>query len=231
MFKYETHMHTFPVSRCGKASIRESLEFYKSRGYDGVFVTNHFLDGNINIDKSLPYREKIEFFCSDYEEGVRIAPEIGIKVFFGVEMGYHGSDFLVYGLDKAWYLEHPEIMEMGKSTELPFLRENGAFVAHAHPFREANYIDHIRLFPRCVDAVEVINASRTELENRMANIYADNYELLKIAGSDNHRAGLATALAGVEFETPINDERDFIRLIREGKGKIFHEELPEPAAN
>ena len=52
MYKYETHLHTYPVSGCAKAGVRESLEFYKSLGYDGVFITNHFLDGNVNLDHS-----------------------------------------------------------------------------------------------------------------------------------------------------------------------------------
>ena len=50
-FLYETHLHTLPVSRCGHYSVRENLEFYKSLGYEGVFITNHFIDGNINIEK------------------------------------------------------------------------------------------------------------------------------------------------------------------------------------
>ena len=33
MYKYETHLHTFPVSRCSKSSVRESLEYYKELGY------------------------------------------------------------------------------------------------------------------------------------------------------------------------------------------------------
>ena len=41
MLKYETHLHTSPVSKCAKASVRESLEFYKKAGYAGVFITNH----------------------------------------------------------------------------------------------------------------------------------------------------------------------------------------------
>ena len=59
VYKYETHLHTSPVSKCAKATPRESLEFYKSAGYDGVFVTNHFLDGNIGISADAPYEEKI----------------------------------------------------------------------------------------------------------------------------------------------------------------------------
>lgn len=221
MFRYETHMHTWPVSRCSKVGVREALEFYKALGYDGVFITNHFIDGTINIDPSKSYEEKINFYFSDYEEGLKIGKEIGIKVFCAEEMSYKGTDFLVYGIDKNWYLEHPEFENMKKSAQLPFLMENGALVIHAHPFREAAYIDHIRLFPRCVHGVEVINANRTEFENKMAESYAEAYGLLKTAGSDNHRGGAQMALAGLEFEMPINSVSDFINAVKEGKGKIF----------
>jgi len=47
MYKYETHLHTSPVSRCASADVETTLEYYKSLGYDGVFITNHFLDGNL----------------------------------------------------------------------------------------------------------------------------------------------------------------------------------------
>ena len=221
MYKYETHLHTFPVSRCGKATVRESLEFYKRLGYDGVFITNHFIDGNINIDKDVPYEEKIEFYFSDYEDGVKIGKEIGIKVFCGQELSYKGTDFLVYGLDKEWYLSHPEIVNMKKSEELTFMAQNGALIIQAHPFREASYIDHIRLFPRCVEGVETKNAHRTEQENNMANIYADCYGLLKIAGSDNHCAGAQEKLAGVCCEQQIETAKDFIEKVRGEKTKIF----------
>ena len=140
-YKYDTHVHTFPVSRCGRAGVRETLEFYKSKDYDGIFITNHFLDGNLNMDPSEPYEKRIEFYFSDYEEALRIGKEIGLKVFLGVEISYKGTDFLIYGLDKQWYLNHPEIMEMEKSEELPFMMNEGALVIHAHPYREAHYIE------------------------------------------------------------------------------------------
>ena len=43
MFLYETHCHTAPVSKCGKASAEDTVRFYKKMGYDGVFITNHYL--------------------------------------------------------------------------------------------------------------------------------------------------------------------------------------------
>lgn len=221
MYRYETHLHTYPVSRCAKRTVRENLEYYKGLGYDGVFVTNHFLDGNINIERDRPFAEKLDFYCSDYEQAKLLSEEIGIRVFFGVEMSYKGTDFLVYGLDKAWYAAHPEIIGMERSAILSLLKENGALVVQAHPYREANYIDHIRLFPRHVHGIEIVNASRPDFENDMAAYYAQSYGLIPFAGSDNHRAEGQTHLAGVQFETPIRDEADFVARVLAREAEIF----------
>lgn len=221
MYRYETHLHTYPVSKCARFSVRENLEFYKSIGFDGVFITNHFIDGNINADRCLPYEELINFYCSDYEEALKLSEEIGIKVFFGVELSHGGTDFLVYGLDKEWYLSHPEIRDMKKSEELKLFMESGALVIQAHPYREAAYIDHIRLFPRCVHGAEIVNACRTEFENTLAKQYADNYGLIYFAGSDNHVASNRPILAGMESTTPIESESDFVKRVLSGEMKPF----------
>lgn len=224
-YLYETHLHTYPVSKCAKVGVRETLEFYKSRGYAGVFITNHFIDGNLNAEATWSYEERINFFFSDYEEGVKIGEEIGLQVFCGEELSYKGTDFLVYGLDKQWYLEHPQIMEMKKSAELPYLIENGALVIQAHPFREAKYIDHIRLFPRAVHGVEVMNACRTDFENAMAEQYAQNYHLLPFAGTDNHLGANVKKLAGLRFETPLRGDLDFVDRVKNGEMEIFSVDL------
>ena len=218
MHRYETHLHTAPVSRCARASVEESLEFYKNLGYDGVFITNHFLDGNLNYDRQKPYAERIEFYFSDYEKALEFGQIIGIKVFLGVELSYKGADFLVFGLDKAWYLNHPEIMEMTKSQELALMRECGALIIQAHPFRD---IDHIQLFPRYIHGVEIINASRKPEENEMAKIFAEHYGLLTFAGSDNHTGSDRSVLAGVCTDEPVENVEDFIAKVKNHQTGIF----------
>ena len=213
MYRYETHLHTSPVSACARATVRENLAFYAALGYEGVFITNHFLDGNVAVDPSLPYRERLDFYFSDYHEALRLSGEYGLKVFLGVEITYGGTDFLIYGLDEAWYYAHPQIMDMPKSQELPYLMAEGALVVHAHPYREAGYIDHIRLYPRCVQAVEVYNAWRKPLENHMAALYAEGYDLPPTAGTDNHSAERTPALGGMASDTPLIDERDYARRV------------------
>ena len=112
-------------------------------------------------------------------------------------------------------------MNMKKSEELEYLMNSGALVIQAHPYREASYIDHIRLFPRHVHGVEVINSSRSDFENNMAKIYAENYGLLEFAGSDNHRASEHKVLAGMCSKTPILDEQDFVGRVKDRKMSVF----------
>lgn len=232
MYKYETHCHTSPVSKCGKASVEDTVCFYKKLGYDGIFITNHFLDGNINPEaRALSYCDQIDYYFSDYEEAVRIGSEAGIKVFPGVELSYKGTDFLIYGLDKDWYKTHPEILDMKKTEELPFLMDAGAFVIQAHPYREAHYIDHIRLYPGSVHGVEIINSNQAWESNEMAELYAVKYGFLKTAGSDNHwgsnafdrlkEKGFRPELAGMCSETEINSVEDYISSVRNGTMRVI----------
>lgn len=232
MFRYETHCHTAPVSDCARASVEETVRFYKEIGYDGIFLTNHFLDGNINHEvRHLLYAEQLEFYFSAVEEAQEIAVQIAFKVFPGVELSYKGTDFLIYGLDKEWYLQHPEIMQMEKREELEMMMAEGALVSHAHPYREDSYIDHIRLYPRSVEAVEIVNSNQPPLVNEMGAIYARKYGLLVTAGSDNHKAekifeeltrkGLEPEIAGMCAERPVESVEDFIRMVRTKELKPF----------
>ena len=221
MYKYETHLHTYPVSRCGHVEVEENLRFYKEIGYDGVFITNHFLDGNVNLDEGVPYEDAINFYFSDYEKGAALAEEIGIKVFPGVEISYFGTDFLIYGLDKEWFLAHPEIMDMDRSDELRLMMDSGALVIQAHPYREEVYIDHIRLFPRVIHGAEIINSGNTDEEDAMAKIFVEHYDLIPFAGSDNHLGRNNKKLAGVSCDEPVKDIRDFIDKVINRKMKVF----------
>lgn len=219
---YETHLHTYPVSACAKANVRESLEFYKREGYRGVFITNHFLDGNINIDKSLPYEERLRFYFSDYEEALAIGREIGIDVFLGVEMSDWGTDFLIYGLMPEWYFAHTEIEGMDRVEQLRLLASEGALIIHAHPFRG---YDCMKLFPKHVHGVETYNACRTDFENAMAEQYAENYSLISFAGTDNHNAHRQTTFGGMQTTRPITSEMDFVSLVKSGGAVPFRKKM------
>ena len=120
---------------------------------------------------------------------------------------------------------------MRKSEELPYLMNAGAFVVQAHPYREAYYIDHIRLFPRCVHAVEVTNSGQAWEANAITDVYAEQYGLLKTCGSDNHwgsevfaklrEKGYRPAIAGMAGETAVSSVQDYIAQVRGGTMRMF----------
>ena len=160
-------------------------------------------------------------FCRGFELAAEAGEKLGLKVFFGWEYADQGSDFLTYGLDKAWLLEMEGLLSMSITDYLNFVRREGAFVVHAHPFREDFYIPRIQLMPRQVDAVEAVNANRKDFENERAAEYARNYGLPVINGSDNHHAVKQKRLCGIETEAPIDDTAAFVQVLRSGAYRCF----------
>ncbi len=223
-FKYEMHTHTREVSLCAVIPAVELVQFYKDRGFSGICITDHFLNGNTRVPHNLSWTERVDMFCSGYENALLQGQKIGIDVFFGFEYSYRGTDFLTYGLDKNWLLNHPEVLELNVNDYLDFVRREGGFVVHAHPFREADYIDMIRLLPRKVDGIEILNANRKDFENERAKEYAENYNLLQVAGSDNHQ-GKQNRLCSIKLNRPLKDITDMINVIKKGETELYTEYL------
>ncbi len=220
MYLYETHLHTAPVSACATATVRESLEYYKSLGYAGVFMTDHFIESNFDRSaRDLPYKEKIERYFSAYEEGLVIGKEIGIDVFPGIEASHSWAHFLIYGIDKAWCLAHPEMETMPKRDLLPILKDAGALIIQAHPFRKVN--TEITLFPQYVHGTEIFNAAHNDFENRLGAQYCENYGLRPFAGSDNHSGSALEILGGIATERRIKDFEDFKAQVLNGETRPF----------
>lgn len=222
MNRYETHCHTAESSACASAPGAVQADFYKARGFKGIIVSDHFLNGNTRADRSMPWEQQVDIMFLGYESAKKRGDEIGLDVFFGWEYTVNGADFLTYGLDKSWLLAHPETVTMPPNDYFDLVHAEGGYISHAHPFREDWYIDMIRLFPRKCDAVEIINSCRKQHENDMAKIYADFYGLPYTAGSDNHHADQAR-LSGIETEETIRDIQHFIEVLRSGNYRIFDE--------
>lgn len=219
-YLYEMHCHTSESSRCAKISARDMVHFYKSKGYTGICITDHFIGGNTTVDPDLPWEEQVDIFFKSYEIAKDEGDKIGLQVFRGLEYPYAGTDFLVFGLAPEWLRCHPEISDMRVPHRFDLMRENGAYIFQAHPFREASYIDMIRLLPRKVDGVEVFNACGTDFANSMALQYAENYGLPKICGSDNH-LGELPRLAALGLKEKAQSAEEICRLALSGNVEII----------
>lgn len=225
-FIYETHLHTSEGSACGRSKGADIARAYKAAGYTGIIITDHFFYGNTAVDRGLPWAEWVEGFCKGYENALCEGSKIGLQVFFGWEAGYRGTEFLIYGLDKAWLLSHPEIRDADIPTQYALVHASGGIVVHAHPFREAPYIPEIRLYPEYVDGVEAVNAthSGTMSKNRSmghpefnerAVSYADEHNLAKTAGSDQHSTEMV--YGGMVFNRRLDDINDFVHAVLQGE--------------
>lgn len=218
-YRYETHMHTSEGSACGKSAAAEMVRAYRDAGYDGIFVTDHFFNGNCAVPKGLPWEKRVELFCSGYEHARAEGEKIGLTVFFGLEWNTCGTEFLVYNLNRAWLLDHEDIDQMDTRKALAMMRRDGAFVIQAHPFRERDYIDHFQLFPRDIDGVEAINtAHRGEAGKRMnerAFAYAAMFDLPVTSGSDCHDI-MRMYGGGIETAEPILKPADYLNQLKAG---------------
>lgn len=214
MVLYETHLHTREGSKCGRSTGREHARFYAEQGYQGIIVTDHFFGGNVAVDPSLPWEEQVRLFCYGYEEAKDEGKRLGLDVFFGWESTFEGDDYLVYGLDQAWLLAHPEVTSWNRAEQFAQVHAYGGCVVQAHPFRERDYLSRILLGDRFSDAIEAANAGNSPLSDACAWKYAQENHLMVTAGSDNHRSGPETKLMGIALSEKLNGIEDYIHLIR-----------------
>lgn len=214
-YRYETHMHTRQGSACGVSSGAEQARFYRDLGYTGIFVTDHFTGGNTAVPRDLPWRERVDWFCSGYEDALAEGQRIGLDVFFAWEQNFDGDEYLIYGPDKAWLLAHPDIEHWTRKKQLEEIHRAGGAVIQAHPFRDRDYIKYILLSPKYCDGIEVANTFNHRYCDACARRYAEEFGFLTTAGSDNHKwEKMDPALVmGVETDARLTGPMDYARLI------------------
>lgn len=225
---YETHLHTNSASKCGKAAPEDIVIACKDYGYTGIIITEHNWGGNTCIDRNLPWNEFVDQFCAGYERAKIKGDEIGLQVFFGWEAGYDGTEFLIYGLDKNFMKDHPELREATIEEQFDIVHSGGGIVVHAHPFREEDYIPEIRLFPDYIDGVEGVNATHisdnsehsfTPEYDIRAREYAKKLGLPMTAGSDVHR--IVMVGGGIRTREKLDSIKDFTALVKSGEGYVL----------
>lgn len=213
---YETHLHTNVGSKCGKSSPEDYIKPYKDIGYTGIIVTDHFFNGNCAVDRSLPWREQVDIYVSGYERAYEAGLKENFDVFFGFETRLGNDEYLVYGLDKQWLYEHPEIVTATRVEQYRLVREGGGAVVQAHPYRERGYQDGIDLYPWCADAAEAYNLGNSQFEDRRALAYAKRLGLCVTAGSDIHDVALFDKMKpfGVVSEKKWSSIADYVEILK-----------------
>lgn len=212
-------MHTSETSACATASGKEQARRYKELGYDGIIITDHFFNGNCHehIRRCSSWKEKVDMFMAGFDAAKAEGDRIGLKVFFGFEYCYSGADLLTYGVGRDWLYAHPECSTVNVFDYTKMVHEAGGVIVHAHPFREAGYLQEIRLVPQWIDGIETYNGGNADnIYNERAKWFAESYGFVQTGGSDNHHLAHEN-LSGVYMNTPLDSIDDYVKAIKEKK--------------
>ena len=222
MYLYETHVHTHPVSACATSTPEEQVLAYKKRGYDGIIITDHFSGGYFST-KLKKWSETVDFVMSGYERAKKKGNELEIDVFFGLEYTTEGLDFLTYGINREFLLENPCLGRgVPIETYSNLVRKHGGYLAQAHPFRTAYWIENPRCAkPKLIDGIEAINTSDSSVANKKALDYAKKTGLPIQSGSDSHEARLHYSTGGIKLASKAESIFDIINAIKSFKAKMI----------
>ena len=217
-YLYETHSHTCEASACGKVHGEDYISYMMDKGYSGMIITDHFFNGNTCVPEDLPWKERVEMYCSGYERAKKAAEGKDFNVMFGVEINFWKDEYLLYGIDKEWLINNECIMRMTRHELLDAIHEAGGAMVCAHPFRERDYLSDIKLAPAAaVDGIEVYNAANSANMNALGFEDCTKLDLPMTAGSDIHFFH-DKEMGGMLFDTKLESVQDYARAILNRSG-------------
>ena len=229
MYLYELHLHTAETSKCGRSPAKDMVEIYARKGFSGIVVTDHFINGNSYAREPEAWKDKMDVYLRGYRAAKAAGDRIGFRVYFGVEythMGGNGEDYLLLGLKPEHLYNELAYCDRWSIEYLcDVVHGLGGIVIRAHPYREAGYIAHagIERPGLDVDAIEVFNAGNSKEEyNEKALAMALRENKPWTAGSDTH--SIETAAQGfVGFDTDPKDYAELCDMIKQGKAYAIYQ--------
>ena len=209
-FLYETHLHTCEASKCGRLHGEDYIPYMMEKGYSGIIVTDHFFNGNTSVPADLSWKERVELYCSGYERALKAAEGKDFKVMFGVEFNFNKDEYLLYGIDKQWLLDNESIMQMTRRELYEAVHKAGGIMIQAHPFRERDYLEDIKLPPAdAVDGIEVYNAANSANMNALGFEFCTKLNSVEeFAASVIARKGTPVSVAPDGKITPVVQMRE-----------------------
>ena len=211
--KLDTHVHTHhsgttsirPLRRVMRESYNAPARVYelaKARGMHLVAITDH---DEISGAQALASRPDVVVGC----EVTAVFPEDGVRVHLNV-----------FRLDAA---DHRAIQRLRSDIRLllPFLHQRRLFTSLNHVASGINgqlTAAHVAAILPWVDALEVRNGSRLEVQNRTAECLALAAGKAMLGGSDSHtERGIGRTWTEVPEATTVDE---FFEGLRRGAGRV-----------
>ena len=219
VYKYELHLHTMEVSRCGRVRAVDQVRACRALGYRGICVTDHLHDTYIGLmDCHDDWRECMRRYLYGYRLAKEEGERLGMDVILGAELRFpeNDSDYLIYGIDEDWLYSHPYICRMDHRAFFDRFGDE-VLIIHAHPYRNCDTV-----FYDCVHGLEVANCNpRHDNRNDLALALAKAHpRLYRTVGSDAHRPG-DEGRAALLSKEPIPDSFALKDVITSGRYSLW----------
>ena len=227
MYYYELHLHTMETSKCGKSPAADMVLSYIQKGFSGICVTDHFVNGHSRAADPETWQEKIDAFVKGYNAAAKAAEGTGLQVFFGWEYTYKGNnaeDYVTLGLTEENLRR--DLVDCDKwmiDDYIAKVHALGGIVIRAHPYRQAAYIptEPIEHPGMNVDAIEVYNGGNEKDEyDDKALAFAIREGKPQVAGSDTHHTS-TMAIGYIGLEERARDAAALCEAIRSGKAAVI----------
>ena len=223
-YKTELHCHTREVSKCAKSPAERTVDFYISKGYTSLVLTNHLSRFTFNNHRfgdlsAAPWDLKMDLFLGGYHRMKEVAGD-RLNILLGCEMRSNitESDYQIYGVTEEFLRSTPDIIDMKMSDVSAAVRAAGMLLVQAHPFRSGMYVTD----PAILDGVEIFNGNLGHgNRNDIARIWAEKYGLIGTAGGDNHSALPDTYASGIITDFPITTNEELLRVLRSGEYELI----------
>jgi predicted metal-dependent phosphoesterase TrpH len=194
--RFDLHVHT-TLSPCSRLRLAEILSDAKSKGLDGVCITDH---------NTMAVREILT-------EGLQ---DDGLCIIFGLEYSTADGDFLLFGPfeELAAGLSAPQLLDRVEN-------EGGVAIA-AHPFRTARPTREYLIKQGLCRIVEGVNGRNHTYEDDRVASWEKSYDIKQVGGSDAHSLSELGQKA-TRFHTRITSRADLIQALKKGAFDIPHQ--------
>lgn len=216
-YKYELHCHTGCVSRCGRVEPEEIVKLYKSKGYNGIVVTDHY--SPMTFTPNWCPQKQIDFYLSGYRR-MKAAAGDDFTVLLGIELRHYftANDYLIYGIDEDFLYSSGNLMKPWEKEVFRLVKERGYLIYQAHPFR----VGIRRCNPDYIDGVEIYNGKTGKTENQKAFEWAKENDKLMVSGSDFHTVK-NLARGGIITDNPVKNNNDLLNVLRSQNFEMIEE--------
>ncbi len=216
IYKYEMHCHTGEFGWCAKVPAKTLVEEYAKAGYQGICISNHYIDFGFQYMPEISWHAKIKRYLKGYHAAVKTAENYDMDIILALELRFKSNvynDYLVFGMDEEFLYRYPKLYSYSPEDFKCLCEDQGLMIFQAHPYRYPCE----PISPFLLDGLEVFNGNpRQENNNHLSLALQKKTGLLPISGSDYHQLqDLATG--GCVFDRRIRNGKELVELFDKQK--------------